>query len=42
MAVARKVIVLDLKIVTADQIVGLALVIIVMGISYWLVTIKSH
>jgi uncharacterized membrane protein (DUF373 family) len=37
MAVARKVIVLDLKEVTAEQIGGLALVTIALGVSYWLV-----
>jgi uncharacterized membrane protein (DUF373 family) len=37
MAVARKIIVLDLKIVSADQIIGLALVTLALGISYWLV-----
>jgi len=41
MAVARKVIVLDLKIVTAYQIIGLGIVTISLGVSYWLVTIKS-
>ncbi|MFT6267140.1 MAG: uncharacterized membrane protein (DUF373 family) [Oleiphilaceae bacterium] len=37
MAVARKIIVLDLKLVSAEQIVGLALVTIALGVSYWLV-----
>ena len=37
MAVARKIIVLDLKIVSAEQIVGLALVTLALGVSYWLV-----
>lgn len=37
MAVARKIIVLDLKIVSAEQIIGLALVTLALGISYWLV-----
>lgn len=37
MAVARKIIVLDLKIVSAEQIVGLALVTFALGVSYWLV-----
>jgi uncharacterized membrane protein (DUF373 family) len=37
MAVARKVIVLDLKLVSSEQIVGLALVTLALGISYWLV-----
>ena len=40
MAVARKVIVLDLKLVTSEQIVGLALVTLALGISYWLVKQK--
>ena len=37
MAVARKIIVLDLKLVTSEQIVGLALVTLALGVSYWLV-----
>jgi uncharacterized membrane protein (DUF373 family) len=37
MAVARKVIVLDLKLVSSEQIVGLALVTIALGITYWLI-----
>ncbi len=37
MAVARKIIVLDLKIVTAEQIMGLALVTIALGVTYFLV-----
>ena len=37
MAVARKVIVLDLKLVSAEQIIGLALVSIALGVCYWLV-----
>lgn len=37
MAVARKVIVLDLKQVTSEQIFGIALVTFALGISYWLV-----
>lgn len=37
MAVARKIIVLDLKLVSSEQIVGLALVTLALGISYWLV-----
>jgi uncharacterized membrane protein (DUF373 family) len=41
MAVARKIIVLDLKIVPADQIIGLALVTLALGISYWLVKQKN-
>jgi uncharacterized membrane protein (DUF373 family) len=40
MAVARKVIVLDLKLVTAEQIAGIALVTMSLGISYWLVKEK--
>ena len=42
MAVARKVIVLDLKLVSAEHIVGLALVTIALGISYWLTFKKSR
>ena len=41
MAVARKIIVLDLKLVTSEQIVGLALVTLALGISYWLVKNKT-
>lgn len=41
MAVARKIIVLDLKLVSADQIIGLALVIISLGVTYWLIKKKS-
>ncbi|PWQ95566.1 phosphate-starvation-inducible PsiE family protein [Leucothrix pacifica] len=37
MAVARKVIVLDLKQVSSEQIIGIALVTFALGISYWLV-----
>lgn len=37
MAVARKVIVLDLKTVTSEQIFGIALVTFALGISFWLV-----
>lgn len=37
MAVARKIVVLDLKLVSAEQIIGLALVTLALGISYWLV-----
>lgn len=40
MAVARKIIVLDLKLVSADQIIGLALVIIALGVTYWLIKKK--
>ncbi|WHI47655.1 phosphate-starvation-inducible PsiE family protein [Microbulbifer sp. VAAF005] len=42
MAVARKVIVLNLKFVNAEQIVGIALVTIALGVSYWLVREKSN
>ena len=42
MAVARKVIVLDLKLTSSDQIVGLALVTLALGISYWLVKQKRR
>lgn len=41
MAVARKVIVLDLKLVNAEQIAGIALVTIALGVSYWLVKEKE-
>jgi len=42
MAVARKVIVLDLKIVSAEQIIGLALVTIALGVTYWLIKHKNN
>jgi uncharacterized membrane protein (DUF373 family) len=42
MAVARKVIVLDLKIVSAEQIVGIALVTIALGVTYWLIKQKNN
>ncbi len=41
MAVARKVIVLDLKLVSSEQIIGIALVTLALGISYWLVREKN-
>jgi uncharacterized membrane protein (DUF373 family) len=41
MAVARKIIVLDLKLVTAEQIIGLALVTIALGVTYWLIKKKE-
>ena len=41
MAVARKIIVLDLKLVSADHIMGLALVTIALGITYWLIKKKT-
>ncbi|MFA0812021.1 phosphate-starvation-inducible PsiE family protein [Microbulbifer epialgicus] len=41
MAVARKVIVLDLGVVSSEQIIGIALVTIALGISYWLVQEKT-
>jgi uncharacterized membrane protein (DUF373 family) len=40
--VARKVIVLDLKIVSAEQIVGIALVTIALGVTYWLIKQKNN
>lgn len=42
MAVARKIIVLDLKIVSAEQVIGLALVTIALGVTYWLLKNKAH
>jgi len=42
MAVARKVIVLDLKLISSEQIVGLALVTMALGVSYWLVKDASN
>ncbi len=37
MAIARKVIILDLKLVTPEHVVGIALVTLALGVSYWLV-----
>ena len=37
MAVARKAIVLDFKLTSSNQIIGLALLTLALGISYWLV-----
>jgi uncharacterized membrane protein (DUF373 family) len=42
MAVARKIIVLDLKLVSAEQIAGLALVTISLGVTYYLIKKKSN
>lgn len=41
MAVARKVIVLDLGLVSSEHIIGIALVTIALGVSYWLVQEKT-
>ena len=37
MAVACKIIVLDLKLVSAEQVIGLVLVTIALGVKYWLI-----
>ncbi|GHF91510.1 phosphate-starvation-inducible PsiE family protein [Thalassotalea marina] len=37
MAVSRKVIILDLKVVTAEQIYGLGILIVALSIGYWVV-----
>lgn len=37
MAVSRKVIILDLKVVTAEQMYGLGILIIALSIGYWVV-----
>lgn len=37
MAIARKVIVLDLKLVSAEHVAAIALVTIALGVSYWLI-----
>jgi uncharacterized membrane protein (DUF373 family) len=42
MAVARKIIVLDLKIVSADHVIGLALVTIALGATYYLLKRNSQ
>ena len=36
LALARKFIILDLKEVSADQLIGLAAVTLVLGVTYWL------
>ena len=41
MAIARKIIVLDLGHVSAEQIIAIALVIMALGVSYWLVAKKT-
>lgn len=41
MAVARKIIILDLKVVSAEHVLGLALVTIALGVTYFLVRHKS-
>ena len=41
MAIARKIIVLDLGHVSAEQILAIALVIMALGVSYWLVAKKT-
>lgn len=41
MAIARKIIVLDLGQVTAEQILGVGFVTLALGISYWLVAKKT-
>jgi uncharacterized membrane protein (DUF373 family) len=40
MAIARKVIVLDLTLVSAEQIVGIGITALALGICYWLVRLK--
>lgn len=42
MAVARKVIVLDLKLVSAEHVIGLALVTISLGVTYFLIKKKDN
>ncbi|WP_018403036.1 phosphate-starvation-inducible PsiE family protein [Marinobacter gelidimuriae] len=41
MAIARKVIVLDLALVSAEQIVGIGITALALGICYWLVQQKT-
>lgn len=41
MAIARKIIVLDLGKVSAEQILGIAFVTMALGVSYWLVAKKT-
>lgn len=38
MAIARKVIVLDLEKITPDYVIGIALVVLALGITYWLLS----
>ena len=41
MAVARKVIILDLDVTSPNAIVGIAAIILALGVSYWLISQKS-
>ncbi len=41
MAIARKVVVLDLELVSPSHVVGIALVTVALGVSYWLVRRES-
>lgn len=41
MAIARKVIVLDLDKITADYVAGIAAVVLALGITYWLISKKT-
>ncbi len=41
MAIARKVIVLDLDKITSDYILGISAVVLALGITYWLISKKS-
>ncbi|MDT8895696.1 phosphate-starvation-inducible PsiE family protein [Halomonas sp. I1] len=40
MAIARKVIVLDIKTVSAEYVLAIAAVVLALGITHWLVTRK--
>jgi uncharacterized membrane protein (DUF373 family) len=42
MAIARKVIVLDLDKITPDYVLGIAAVVLALGITYWLIVKKSE
>ena len=41
MAVARKIVVLYMEKVSTEQLMGLAVVIVAYGVSYWLVKIRE-
>ncbi len=42
MAIARKVIVLDLSVIDAEYLYGIGLVVFALGITYWLVSNRAR
>ena len=42
MAVARKVIILDLDVTSPNAVIGIAAIILALGVSYWLISKKSR